>query len=86
MERPGTTHSCQELHPCRPILANEILLNFYGMVIGSIGMFRVQIHMETAADQQFYRTYLDDFEVWSLDLSARLQATLQLDHDGMCIA
>lgn len=64
----------------------ETILNFVGLVLASVHQFRlaVQVDPEATADfTVFYQKYLDDLDVWQLDLRTRLVAAFGLDNEDM---
>lgn len=83
--RPDTTHSMQE--PRRPPSPHtDERLNFIGLVLCSVHQFRLAVQVDPDATEDFslfYRKYLDDVDVWQLDLRTRLQRSFALEAMAM---
>lgn len=83
--RPNTTHSLYVGRPDLPTDA-EIILSFIGLVLCSVHQFRLSIQVDPEVKEEFavfYQKYLDDVDVWQLDLRTRLQAAFKIGHDDM---
>lgn len=88
--RPDTAQSYQESSAQRtkPI-EHDAIKNFVGLVLSSLPSFKH--HIETGPESEddfglFYRKYLDDMEVWSVDLQTRLQQAFRLTALGTRMA
>lgn len=83
--RPETTKSFQE--PRRPASASlDDRLNFIGLVLCSVHQFRVAVQVDPEAAEEFgvfYRKYLDDVDIWQLDLRTRIQRSFNVSTDDM---
>lgn len=85
LPRPNTTHSLYGGRPDPPT-ESEIILSFVGLVLCSVHQFRLAIQVDPEVKEDFsifYQKYLDDVDVWQLDLRTRLQAAFEIGHGDM---
>lgn len=85
MFRPETSQSFTEPLQVSSSDEQEVVQSFVGLVLNSMVQFRLEMVVDPEGGDdfgRFYRLYLDDFEVWSLDLQARLAVAFGISEDG----